>query len=69
MRVTKAKYGASQPVWSPDGRSILYTSSIPLSVVEGELPWRYERPGRKQNDEVNWENNIGFRKKERCQFA
>lgn len=52
--VTKAKYGASQPVWSPDGRSILYTSSIPLSVVEGELPWSYERPGRKQNDEVNW---------------
>lgn len=52
--ITKAKYGASQPVWSPDGKSILYSSSIPLSAVEGGLPWKYERPGRKQNDEVNW---------------
>jgi dipeptidyl aminopeptidase/acylaminoacyl peptidase len=52
--LTKAKYGASQPAWSPDGKSILYSSSIPLSVVTGDVPWNYERPGRKQNDEVNW---------------
>ena len=52
--ITKAKYGASQPIWSPDGKSILYSSSIPLNAVQGNLPWTYERPGRKQNDEVNW---------------
>jgi dipeptidyl aminopeptidase/acylaminoacyl peptidase len=52
--ITKAKYGASQPAWSPDGRSILYSSSIPMSTIEGDVPWKYERPGRKQNDEVNW---------------
>ncbi|MGC3947177.1 MAG: S9 family peptidase [Chryseolinea sp.] len=52
--VTRTKYGASQPVWSPDGKSLLFTSSIPLSAIEGELPWAYERPGRKPHDEPVW---------------
>ncbi len=52
--VTKAKYGVSLPSWSPDGKSIIYSSSIPMSTVGGDVPWNYERPGRKQNDEVNW---------------
>ena len=52
--VTKAKYGATQPVWSPDGKSILFSSSLPLSTIEGELPWTYERPGRKLRDEPLW---------------
>jgi dipeptidyl aminopeptidase/acylaminoacyl peptidase len=54
--ITKTKYGASQPVWSPDGKSILFSSSIPLSAIEGDVPWKYERPGRTQRDEVNWKN-------------
>jgi dipeptidyl aminopeptidase/acylaminoacyl peptidase len=52
--VTKAKFGAGLPAWSPDGKSIVYSSSIPLSAMSGTVPWSYERPGRKQNDEVNW---------------
>ncbi|HMG91113.1 MAG TPA: S9 family peptidase [Chryseolinea sp.] len=52
--VTKAKHGAGLPAWSPDGKSIVYSSSVPLSAMTGVVPWSYERPGRKQNDEVNW---------------
>lgn len=51
---TKAKYGASQPVWNPDGKTLLFSSSIPLGAIEGELPWAYERPGRKVHDEPAW---------------
>lgn len=61
--VTSAKYGATQPVWSPDGRTILFTSSIPMSAVGGDVPWNYERPGRKQNDEVNWKTLTDEEKK------
>jgi len=52
--ITKVKYGASRPVWSPDGKSILFVSSMPFSAIEGEVPWTYERPGRKQRDEPAW---------------
>ncbi|MEJ1238469.1 S9 family peptidase [Chryseolinea sp. T2] len=52
--VTQSKYGATQPVWSPDGKSLLFTSSIPLNAIEGEMPWAYERPGRKAHDEPVW---------------
>ena len=67
--ITKAKYGASLPVWSPDGRSILYSSSIPMSTIEGVVPWKFERPGRKQNDEVNWKTISESEKKEHSEFA
>lgn len=52
--ITRAKYGASQPVWHPDGNAILYTSSIPLDAIKGELPWKYDRPGRQPHDEPHW---------------
>jgi Tol biopolymer transport system component len=30
IQLTKDKYGASNPKWSPDGKKILFSSSIPL---------------------------------------
>lgn len=52
--ITKAENGALAPRWSPDGKKILYTSSIPFHAIEGNTPWNYERPGRKQGDEPNF---------------
>jgi dipeptidyl aminopeptidase/acylaminoacyl peptidase len=52
--ITKATYGASNPRWSPDGKTILYTSNIPFSIIEGNIPWNYERPGRTKGDEPNF---------------
>ncbi|MBL0740160.1 S9 family peptidase [Chryseolinea lacunae] len=52
--ITKTKYGASRPLWSPDGKTILFASSIPFHAIEGQVPWTYDRPGRKQGDEPNW---------------
>jgi dipeptidyl aminopeptidase/acylaminoacyl peptidase len=52
--ITKAEFGATNPRFSPDGKKILYTSSIPYYAIEGDLPWSYERPGRKPGDEPNW---------------
>jgi dipeptidyl aminopeptidase/acylaminoacyl peptidase len=51
--ITKAEHGANNPQWSPDGKMILYSSNIPFSFIEGNTPWIYERPGRKQGDEPN----------------
>jgi dipeptidyl aminopeptidase/acylaminoacyl peptidase len=52
--LTKAEHSAANPRWSPDGKKILYSSSIPFYAIEGQTPWTYERPGRKQGDEPNW---------------
>ena len=52
--ITKAEYGASQPRWSPDGMKIVYSSNIPFYAIEGQTPWSFERPGRKQGDEPNF---------------
>ncbi|HTF20585.1 MAG TPA: hypothetical protein VK658_21080, partial [Chryseolinea sp.] len=52
--VTRAKYGASQAMWHPDSKSILFTSSMPLSTIKGDVPWTYDRPGRTPQDEPNW---------------
>ena len=51
---TKAEFGATRPRWSPDGKKILFNSSIPFSSIAGNVPWTYERPGRKQGDEPNF---------------
>jgi dipeptidyl aminopeptidase/acylaminoacyl peptidase len=52
--LTKLKYGAFAPRWSPDGNSILVSSAIPFHAIEGEVPWSYDRPGRAQRDEPAW---------------
>lgn len=52
--LTRSEYGAVQPRWSPDGNSILYLSALPRSAIAGEIPWAYERPGRKPGDEPNF---------------
>jgi dipeptidyl aminopeptidase/acylaminoacyl peptidase len=51
---TKAEFGATRPRWSPDGKKILFNSFIPFSSIDGNVPWTYERPGRKQGDEPNF---------------
>jgi len=52
--VTAAKFGAGQPQWSPDGRKILFSSSIPEWAIKGQPGWKYERPGRERGDVPNW---------------
>lgn len=54
--LTKSKYGASSPRWSPNGSKILFSASIGISVIEGKLTWTYERPGRSFMDEPDWGN-------------
>lgn len=61
--ITKAENGAVAPRWSPDGKKILYTSSIPFYTIEGNTPWNYERPGRKQGDEPNFKKMKADEKK------
>ncbi|HRI78270.1 MAG TPA: S9 family peptidase, partial [Cyclobacteriaceae bacterium] len=61
--VTKAEYGAGQPRWSPDGKSILYSSNIPFSAIGGKTSWPYERPGRLQDDEPNFKGMKSDEKK------
>ncbi|GAB1445181.1 S9 family peptidase [Flammeovirgaceae bacterium] len=62
--ITKSKNGASSPQWSPDGKSILYSSSIPYHEIDSKLPWNYERPGRKYNDEPNFKSMSSDQKKQ-----
>lgn len=52
--ITQSENGVSNPRWSPDGKQILYSASIPFSKIEGKTPWSYERPGRTQGDEPNF---------------
>ena len=54
QRLTSAKYGASSPVWSPDGRKILYSSTLPIWAISGKPSWDYERPGRAFGDEPHY---------------
>lgn len=54
--ITKAEHGASNPQWSPDGKKIMFTSSIPAYAIDGTFTWKDERPGRKPGDEPNFKN-------------
>lgn len=49
-QVTSLKHGASSPRWSPDGKSLLVSSSLPMSEIDGSPLWPSERPRRSWND-------------------
>ncbi len=53
--ITSEKNGASGPVWSPDGKKILYSFSVPMWAIEGDPSWANPRPGRKYGDEPNYQ--------------
>ncbi len=55
--ITNLEHGASNPRWSPDGQSLLVSSSIPLSDLEGNPAWPMERPGRAWGDAGEVEPN------------
>ncbi|WPR76364.1 S9 family peptidase [Algoriphagus sp. NG3] len=52
--LTSEKNGASGPVWSPDGKKILYSIAVPLWAIEGDPSWPNPRPGREYGDEPNY---------------
>ncbi len=52
--LTSEKSGASSPVWSPEGKKILYSFSTPLWAMEEEPAWPNPRPGRSYGDEPNY---------------
>jgi dipeptidyl aminopeptidase/acylaminoacyl peptidase len=52
--LTSEKNGASSPVWSPDGKKILFSFSTPLWAMEEKPAWPNPRPGRSYGDEPNY---------------
>jgi dipeptidyl aminopeptidase/acylaminoacyl peptidase len=57
VQLTNARYGASQPQWSPDGKQLLFTTLLSLRELEKDslfnpshrLPaWASEKPGFRQ---------------------
>ncbi len=61
VQLTKFKYGAGTPKWSPDGKQILFSSTIPLKDLlkdsllnpNKEVPkWYFERPGFEKNQNL-----------------
>ena len=47
---TELPRGAYNPIWSPDGSSILVISSVPIDELPGRPGWSWDRPGRNFND-------------------
>ncbi|HEX7844391.1 MAG TPA: S9 family peptidase, partial [Chitinophagaceae bacterium] len=59
IQLTKFKYGAGNPRWSPDGKQILFSATIPLKDLlkdsllnpKKEVPkWSFEKPGFAKNE-------------------
>jgi len=44
--VTKLEHGAAAPVWRPDGKALLVTSSMPITKLEGKPHFDLESPQR-----------------------
>jgi len=49
-QLTDFSHGCGQPIWSPDGRRLLVSSSIPISEIDGVPAWPMERPERTWKD-------------------
>ena len=62
--ISDAEFGAMGPKWSPDGKKILFSSSIPKWHIKGEPCWAFERPGRKRGDAPNWKKLKKTKKKD-----
>lgn len=52
--VTQGKFNVSSPVWSSDGKKILYNTTIPIWAIDGKPEWEHQRPGRAFGDEPNY---------------
>ena len=50
--VTKLENGAAAPVWRPDGKTLLVTTPIPISKLDGKPHFNLESPGR---DWFDWD--------------
>ena len=50
--VTKLENGAAAPVWRPDSKALLVTTSLPISKIEGKPHFNLESPGR---DWFDWD--------------
>jgi dipeptidyl aminopeptidase/acylaminoacyl peptidase len=49
-QLTHMKHGASSPQFSPDSRTLLFQSNLPMDEIDGTSPWPMERPQRTWND-------------------
>jgi dipeptidyl aminopeptidase/acylaminoacyl peptidase len=49
-QITAFKHGCGSPQWSPDGRRVLVSSSVPFDELQGTPPWPMERPKRTWKD-------------------
>ncbi len=64
LQLTKNTFGATNSKWSPDGKKILFSSSVPLqnllsdSLNRGNaLPsWPYEKPGFTKNENLSYDS-------------
>jgi dipeptidyl aminopeptidase/acylaminoacyl peptidase len=61
VQLTRYKYGAGTPKWSPDGKQILFSSSIPMQDLLRDsllnpahsIPvWSFEQPGFDNNNQL-----------------
>jgi dipeptidyl aminopeptidase/acylaminoacyl peptidase len=49
-QLTAFEHGAGDPMWSPDGQSLLISTAVPLHDLEGAPAWPMERPNRLWKD-------------------
>ena len=49
-QLTNDRFADLHVTWSPDGRMLLVTSSLPRNAIEGRPDWSMERPERTWDD-------------------